>query len=461
MSAPPVGMQPGQGSARQATLRDFFAIIFRRRWLILGLFFVVASTVLVIALTTPTTYLSSGRVLVTRGERESALAGHILLLNDWEQDLAGEVAKVRGTAVMDRASQLLVERARRTHRAPLTIATRRVDVEVVGKSNVLGIGYKDLNPETAQEICDALLTAYMEYRQERPISETDKVFAFQLDSLRRQIDVKTALRESAATRTGVNDPVEMTRSWNGQLALLEARHNDVAADLAAAQSALKTMRELLQHPEIDLPTVGGESQSGDNALQQLKQKVTNQQANIATLRERYRDDSPEVVNALETLETLKALLRREVNQRMAFAQSWVDQLQARLAVHNRDLAQQRLRLEGLPANQKLIDGLDAEIKTLRARNEEYVKARDQARITANVSPGVTVVLLNPAGPATPVNVLDIVRMLLAPAFSLVVGIGLAFFVDGLDLTVRTAGQAEAYLDLPVLATLPERRRRRG
>jgi len=70
-----------------------------------------------------------------------------------------------------------------------------------------------------------------------------------------------------------------------------------------------------------------------------------------------------------------------------------------------------------------------------------------------------VVLLAPAGVATPSNQLDIVRLLLAPAFSLLVGIAIAFFIDGLDLTVRTANQAEEYLDLPVLASLSERRRR--
>ena len=35
------------------------------------------------------------------------------------------------------------------------------------------------------------------------------------------------------------------------------------------------------------------------------------------------------------------------------------------------------------------------------------------------------------------------------------------FIDGLDLTVRTAAQAEEYLEVPVLASLSERRRRRG
>ena len=269
MSTPPVGMQPGQGPARQATLRDFFAIVFRRRWLILGLFFVVTATVLVIALTTPTFYSSSGRVLVTRGERESALTSHVQILNDWEQDLAGEVAKVRGTDVLNRARQLLVERAKLTRRAPLTLSARRVDVEVLGKSNVLGIGYYDLNPETAQEVCDALLTAYVEYRQERPVGETENTFTLQLDSLRRQIDVKSALRESIATSSGVVDPVEMTRSWNGELAQLEGRHDEVSADLAAAQSVVKSMRDLLTHPDQEVPALDTGSQFGDIALSQL------------------------------------------------------------------------------------------------------------------------------------------------------------------------------------------------
>ena len=84
---------------------------------------------------------------------------------------------------------------------------------------------------------------------------------------------------------------------------------------------------------------------------------------------------------------------------------------------------------------------------------------DKARITENTSAGVSVVLLSPAGPPVARNTKDYVRLALAPAFSLVVGIGLAFFIDGLDLTVRTANQAEEYLEIPVLASLSERRKR--
>jgi succinoglycan biosynthesis transport protein ExoP len=461
MNMPPAGMQPGQAPAQQTTLREFLAVVFRRRWLILGLFFVVTATVLVLTLSTPTVYSSSGRVLVTRGERESALTGRVQILNDWEQDLSGEVAKVRSTMVLGRAKQLLEERAKRTRRVPLAIVPARVDVQVMGKSNVLGIGYDDLNPEVAQEVCDALLNAYVAYRQQRPIGQTDSLFALQLEGLRKQLELKTSLRESMAMSTGVNDPLEQGRAWNSRLATLELRYNEAAADLAEQRSKVETMSELQKHPELDLPMIDAQYSTNESALYMLKQKSTDQQARVATLRERYRDDSPEVVNALETLESLQALLRKEVDQRMALSASRIAPLQARLAVYAHDLEELRARLAAMPRNEKTLDGLDAEIKTLRARNEEYTKARDQARITANVSQGVTIVLLNGAGPASPKNTRDIVRLLLAPGFSLVVGIGLAFFIDGLDLTVRTAGQAEAYLDLPVLATLPERRGRRG
>ena len=47
------------GSGRQATAREFVAVVFRRKWIVLGLFIVTTVTVVTVALTTPTTYISS------------------------------------------------------------------------------------------------------------------------------------------------------------------------------------------------------------------------------------------------------------------------------------------------------------------------------------------------------------------------------------------------------------------
>jgi len=446
--------------ARQATMREFFAVVFRRRWLILGLFFAVTATVVAIAFSTPAKFESAGRVLVTRGERESALTGRVQLLNDWEQDLASEVAKVRSTPVLRRTREILAARAKASGQPAPPLNYMGVDVEVLGKSNVLGIGYSDLDPKVAQQVCDALITAYVESRQEKDVASTDSLFATEMARISVQIQAKLAQRQSVASRSGVTDAQDQSRAWLSEMTFLEQRRDETAGEMVAAQASLRTMRELLKNPAVDLPTTDNQF-TNENALRTLKDRIMQQQASIATLRERYRDDSPEVQNSMGTLETLQAMLRREVEARLAMSQSRVDVLQAQVTTLNENIAAVRTKLDRLPSDQNSLEDADAEIKTLRERYDEYVKARDQARITANVSTGVQIQLLNPAGPATPKNTLDLVRLGLAPAFSFVVGIGLAFFIDGLDLTVRTAGQAEEYLELPVLATLPERRTRRG
>ena len=222
------------------------------------------------------------------------------------------------------------------------------------------------------------------------------------------------------------------------------------------------MRRMQSDPDFDLPTFGGSAEfTNESALVALKQKVLEQQTKIAMLSETLRDDAPEVVGARQTLETLQGLLRKEVDQRVRLAGSRVQQLQSRLAVIDQEIASVRRELLTAPGNLKRIDELESELSALRVRLREVTTARDQALITANTMPDINVIVLAPAGVAIPTNQLDLVRLALAPAFSLLVGIAIAFFVDGLDLTVRTANQAEEYLDLPVLASLSERRRRNG
>ncbi len=446
--------------AHKATMREFVAVIFRRRWLIVGLFVVVTATVVALSFTTPVTYSSSGRVLVYRGERTNALSPNRQLFNEWESDLASEQATARSEPVIDRTVQLLRERAKAVGKPVPPFKAASIDVEVMGKSNVLGIGYTDRDSAVARAVCDAMITAYVEYRQSSQLGRPESYFAVELSDLDKQIEHKLTEREAIASRSGVSSPVDQSREWSSQLGSLEQRHAETMSELAEQQSAVQAMREMQQHPDIDLPTLSI-AYTNESALVDIKQKIVQQQTRIATLREKYQDDAPEVQNAMETLSTLQALLRKEVEARLTMSQTRIDMLKAKLSVEERELASIQVKLDQIPSSQRSLDDIDAEIRTLRARYDEYMKARDQAAITANTSQELTVALLNPAGPAVAQNTRDYVRLALAPAFSLVVGIGLAFFIDSLDITVRTAAQAEEYLEIPVLASLSERRSRRG
>lgn len=458
--------QPGNSTTtnlmRQASAREFLAVIFRRKWIILGLFLVTTATVITVAFTTPTYYISSGRILVRRGERQSMLSAQRQIVNDWEQELGSEMQIMKSVPVVKRAREVLAEEAKRSN-VKLTLDPGSIDVEVMGKSNVIALGYTDQDPTVAQAACRAVIDAYIEYRsQGMKVEQPQRFFEEQLAGIDTQLKALLDERQRYSEANGVAVPEQQANNQLNLAGQLEQRRSDLAADLAAAQSTEQAMRKMQSDPDIDLPSYDGTgTYTNEAALVLLKQRVVEQQTRIAQLNETLRDDAPEVVAAKQTLETLQGMLRKEVDQRVRLAGARVTTLQARVAVLDQEIAGVRAKLEKAPEDFKRLDGIDEQINALRTRRKDLSDSRDLAMITANTSNDVNVVLLAPASVAAPTNSLDIVRLMLAPAFSLLVGIAIAFFVDGLDLTVRTANQAEEYLDLPVLASMSERRRRNG
>jgi uncharacterized protein involved in exopolysaccharide biosynthesis len=455
---PPPGAQPT--FSRQATAREFLAVLFRRKWIILGLFLITTATVVTVAVMTPAFFISSGRLLIKRGERQSVLRPDRQIFSDWEQELGSEMQILKSAPVVKRARELLLVESEKEHRS-MMLDPASIDVEVMGKSNVMAVGYTAPDPVVAQAACRAVMDAYMEYRRNKLNGEQPReFFEKQIADLDARIEARLEERRRYTEATGIAIPLQQTQSWLGQETLLEQRRTDVSTDLAAAQSVEEAMKKMLSDQDIDLPTFDGANQfTNESALIALKNRVVEQQARIAQLTETLRDDAPEVVAARQTLETLQALLHKEVEARVRLAGSRTTQLKSRLAVIEQELADIHRQLVTAPEDLKKMDEVENDLSSLRSRLKDLTDSRDQAMITANTSQDVNVVLLAPAGVATPGNQLDIVRLLLAPAFSLLVGIAIAFFIDGLDLTVRTANQAEEYLDLPVLASLSERRRR--
>lgn len=439
---------------RQATAREFLAVVFRRKWLIVGLFAVTTITVFAVVLTTPTTYRSIGKIAIRRGEQESVLWAS-RRMTAWEEELSTEVQVVRSRPVHDRAQALIDDRA--TRGGPhIKLAVGALDAEVVGASNAVLIAYADRDPKIAEAACDAFITAYVAYRQEsNNLSYPKQFFDGELARVTRDLERLQAERRMYAQNTGTVALEEQQRASVSYLTQLQQRRSEDQSNLEEARTAVRQVKVVAENPATDVPNAG----QADQVLVDLRLKVLNQEARLAQLKERLRDDSPDVVNAAATLETLRSLLKREVDARVQVAQSRVEALEARLVPTDAEIARLRAEMAQMPSKQMSMSEMDREIEVLKDRYKDLVKNSDQARITENTTSGITVLVLEPAGPATPMNARDYVRLALAPAFSLVVGIGLAFFVDGLDTRVRTAGDAETLLELPVLASLTDRRRR--
>jgi polysaccharide biosynthesis transport protein len=454
----PTPTPAGAPAVRQATAREFFAIVFRRKWLIAGLFVVSTLTVLVIALSTPNIFVSNARILIKRGEQQSMLVPYRQITDDWESEMASDVAIVRSNPVIVRAREILASET--PGHAPALIAAN-VDADVMGKSNVITIGYEDADPKVAQRVCDAIVRSYIDYRQNvLTLSYPESFFGRELASVRKDLEDWAERRRRFANENHIADAGDQTRGLLNSLGDLERRRSDLDAELAQARSTYTTMQEMRTRPDVAMPSLSGEG-PGEDALGEMKRRVLEQEARVAVLRERYRDDSPEVTNANETLETLRGLLAREVATRMDLSTARIKGLESAIAGLDRSIATTQAQIAAMPDLETKLAEMDREIDVLKQRYQSLSQDADQARVTKNTSTTVSIVLLSPAGTATSKTSRDYVRLALAPVFSLLIGVGLAFFLDGLDATVRTASQAEEAIDLPVLATIDDRRRRSG
>ena len=448
----------GHGGAR-----DFLAVLFRRRWIIASVFAVTTLTVLAINLTRPLFWESTGKVILKRGEKDTLLGGGLRTMT-WEEELASEVETVKSDAIQTRAQAIVDEARAAAGKKPLRIDGRHVDAKVVEKSNVLAMSYESLDPAAAQEVTGALIQAYMAYRKSAyTLAYPKEFFDTELAKVGKELDDWTQKRESymRATQTvdigvqGVQD-VDFMRVQKLELAKVDQ-------DLAEKRAALQSMKGLLANATgaEDLPFLAESPNGADNVIVELKRKQAEAKTRLHSMEAIYVPNSSELTQQRAQVENLNNALNSEVQNRLKVQQAEISNLEARRAAIVIAMGEGQNRLSTYPEREARILEYTTRIDALRKQYEELSHSAGVAKIAKATSPDWTVALLSPPSNPYAKNARDYVRLALAPIFSLIVGLGLAFFLDGLDATLKNPREAEAALELPVLATLNEQRRRRA
>jgi len=459
-------MMPNETQASNAGhggARDFLAVLFRRRWIIATVFAVTTLTVLAINLTRPLFYESTGKVILKRGEKDTLLQGGLRTMT-WEEELASEVETVKSDAIISRAQAIVDEAHKKNGTKKLWIDGRHVDARVVEKSNVLAMSYESRDPAAAQEVTGALIQAYMAYRTSAYTLQYPKeFFETELARVGRELDDWTRRREQymRATQTvdldvqGQQD-AEYVRTQKLELAKVDQ-------DLAQKRSALQSMKSLVASGTGpgDLPFLAESENGVDNVIVGIKNKLSEATTRLHSMEAIYVADSRELTQQRAQVEELKRALTAEVTNRLRVQQSQITNLEARRAEVLRAMGEGQGRLSTYPERGARLLEYTTRIEALQRNFEDLSRSASTAKISKATSPDWTVALLTPPSKPYPKNQRDYVRLALAPIFSLIVGLGLAFFLDGLDATLKNPRETEAALDLPVLATLNDQKRRRA
>ncbi len=351
---------------RHGTARDFLAVIFRRRWIIVTVFVVTTVTVLAINLSQPLFYESTGKVIVKRGVRDNLIQGYTRTLT-WEEELASEVETVKSGAVVTRAQTYLDGVRKAAGKPTLRIDQKRVEATVLGESNVLAMSYQDRNPEAAVDVTDAIIHAYMEYRRSAYTLEYPKEF-FDTETARvsGELDGWTRKREAYLQATGsVNVPMEgvndatFVRDQQTELARIER-------EIAQQRSIVEGMRALLADTGSDdqLPFLTNSNQGNDALILELKRKLVDQRVRLREMEGVYMPQSRELVQMRSQVENLETMLKTEVQNRIRLADQELRSMEATRAQVLRSVGEGQGRLAQYPEREARLSEMDTRIAAL-------------------------------------------------------------------------------------------------
>ena len=325
---------------------------------------------------------------------------------------------------------------------------RRLDIKPARESSVVEISFKGADPAFSAAVANAFAEEYQNASVQLktdPMKKTASYFNEQTKQLRDNVENAQARLSKYQQEKGI---VSLD---NNRVDVELSRLNDLSTQLVAAQAAA------LEATSRERMAGSGAANSPDVAnnplIQNLRVALAAAEAKLAEGMARYGSNHPqyqaaraEVDKMRSDLNTALGMVSKSVGGNAQVLRQREDQLRAALAAQktrvlelNRTRDELGVMLKDLDSAQRAFDSASGRFS--QTRIEAQAEQSDIAVLNPAVAPS------EPSGPRVLLNTL--VAILLGT----VLGLGLALLLELLQRPVRSCGDMQELLGIPVLGTI--------
>jgi len=478
-----------QARGRVISAREILFVVFKQQKLIISVFLITVATVTVGLFLTRPVYEASAKVILNREVSESVLkvAPWIPLMRsfDLEEEINSEIELIKSRTVaeaaIDEMDQNTVAEEASTPQASFQASipeTKGVEndsergrlkrilalqgsiiAEPVKRSDVIMIRYRSPDPQRAMEVVNAVAEAYIDYRA-KIYRSTGAVNFFdeQIEVAKRNLDqLESALmdyRQQEALLSYEEQATILLRKLNE----FETSLTEVRKDIISKESKLSKIRDFMSSPLQ--PLVPSLEIREERIISDLHDQIIILRLRLNELLTKYTEDHREVKQLRREITLGEAELRSEVEKVIDLEESSLEALRAEEEALRSTVNLLNVEVKTLPEKGLIIERLRRAIENHKEVYTMLVLKREETRISeagdrriANVS------VIDPATlPRKPVKPQKGLYLFVGCVIGLIGGFGLAFVTEFLDHSLRTSEDVEYYLDLPVLACIPEIKR---
>ena len=338
---------------------------------------------------------------------------------------------------------------------------RMIDVREVRNTNLLQISVESTDPQESSDLANSIAQEY----QRKRIDEQQNLLARSLSTLEEEVSKQRSKVQEA------NEEMSRIRT---ELGITDLNPDSLEDPMQSQETVLMSQEGLVNEARMQAANLRTkyneiEKLSGDELMRSLP-TLEIQDQTVMQILPQYQEISSELARAMQSglggrhptilsLQAKKATYEQQLSEQV---NSIRRTLAANLQITERSVVQMEETLEQARLDQRESKTRGAEYG--RAKNN-YIQAKrvlEAAELRLSTETMQRSMPMNPARiweraePASaPSKPKVLLNMALAVVVGLIVGLGLAFFLEYLDTSVKTMEDVENFLQVPVLAVVPK------
>ncbi len=482
---------------REIHLRDYLKVIDKRRYTVYTFFIVVFIIVLIGTFSATPVYMASTKVLIEKRDsvplmtsygympydpdfyetqfqiiRSVPVAKRVVQMLDLERTYGVKgtnngfslVGSVSGW-FSDLSSLIFGTKEKKSSGAGAENSDAREDmlakmisggisVTPVKDSKIVTISYMSSNPLLAKSIANTVAQAYIDELLDLNMSSTQHMLKWMTSKAEEE---KKKLDDSERALQQYIKSQDLVTNQN-KMAIVPEQISQLSSQLVTAETKREEMETLYnQVKEVSGSPGKAETVSAvanDPTIQGLRRQIMQAEQKIMDLSQKYGKKHPLMIRAKEDLNVLRAKKEQEINRVIASIKN-----EYALAKSNESNLKRMLseaKGQAINVNEKFIeyDMINRDVETNRQLYEALIKRIKEQNITEQIQTTNVMIVEKADTPASPVKPRKALNVLLGLIVGLFGGIGMAFFLEYLDQTIKSPEDVETKLGVPVFGLIP-------
>ena len=494
-------------SHEQIDLRDYLRVLLKRRWTIVTVFFIIVITVALYTFTAIPVYQATTRLIIEKENPNVVSIEEVMAVDSSGTDyyqtqykiiesrsVAREVIKrlnlenseeffpkpkddfvsnlkrsINETIQSWKESILSLIKGKKEEGGESGFGSRvepdsglvsafigRIEVSPIRNSRLLDLSFEATNPVLATKITNALASAYIDQNLEiklNAVQDAVKWLHQRIDTERQKVEeAEMALLKYKEKYGIITDFTSDTEQVTAQkLAQLNSQVVEAESRRVEAETRFRQAMALRGSPDgVDsIPEVLQSELIGE-----IKKMEVDLYKRMSELSKKYGKNHPQMKAIESELGTLDKRKEKEIGRVVNSLKNSYEVALAKEKSLKASLATQKV--ESLDLNQKAIQYsvLNREVESARDMYDLLIKRFKETTLTEDMKTGNIRVIDRAEVPKSPVKPKKKLNLLLAVIVGLVMGVGLAFFFEYLDNTIKIPDDVKQQLKIAYLGPTP-------